>query len=173
MVVPCKRSIFLLSSAMMLWSSVMRSSYRSVVRSWTSSCSLMRWDCSHWDQENKTEVPMSWLILNFMVSNYHNLNIEHPPNKCMPAHWPGIPETTTAAKFYNALPSLPAGPPWTKSLPLWHSFCLWEKVPLPLLKIFVALSESPAFVSPRSVQMAQAGSSRYLLLGMWILSEWT
>ena len=53
MVVPCKRSIFLLSSAMMLWSSVMRSSYRSVVRSWTSSCSLMRWDCSHWNQENK------------------------------------------------------------------------------------------------------------------------
>lgn len=107
MVVPCKRSIFLLSSAMMLWSSVMRSSYRSVVRSWTSSCSLMRWDCSHWDQENKTEVPMSGhtyggVTLNFMVSNHHNLNVGHAPNKHRHAHQSGIPEATTTVKFYNA-----------------------------------------------------------------------
>lgn len=86
MVVPCKRSIFLLSSAMMLCSSVMRSSYRSVVRSWTSSCSLIRWDCSHWIQESKTEMPMSCctyrlVILKVMASSYQNLNTEHTPNK--------------------------------------------------------------------------------------------
>lgn len=90
----------------MLWSSVMRSSYRSVVRSWTSSCSLMRWDCSHWDRENKTQVPMSWhtyrwVILSFMASNHPNLNVEYAPNKHTPAHWPWIPEDTIA-ELYKA-----------------------------------------------------------------------
>lgn len=86
MVVPCNRSIFLLSSAMMLWSSVIRSSYRSVVRSWTSSCSLMRWDCSHWGQENRTDMKMSWQIfssrvLHFITSNHHSLYTDYAQNR--------------------------------------------------------------------------------------------
>lgn len=122
----------------MLWSSVMRSSYRSVVRSWTSSCSLMRWDCSHWDQENKTEVPVSWrtygwVIVSFMVPSHHNLNMEHAPNKHMPSDWLGIPEATIAADFY-------------------HVFCLCSihlslgEVPLPLLTILGGIIQ--VFCSP-------------------------
>lgn len=161
MVVPCKRSIFLLSSAMMLWSSVMRSSYRSVVRSWTSSCSLMRWDCSHWDQENKTEGPMSWrtygwMIPSFMVSSHHSLNIEHTPNKHMPTHWPESQKPQHQLTFIISFAFVA------------FILSLRGKVPLPLLAISVALSKSPAFhPPPRSGQVVWAGSIRYLLLGMF------
>lgn len=158
MVVPCKRSIFLLSSAMMLWSSVMRSSYRSVVRSWTSSCSLMRWDCSHWDRENKTQVPMSWhtyrwVILSFMASNHPNLNVEYAPNKHTPAHWPWIPEDTIA-ELYKA-------PGAHLSL-------------FTFLALICSLGKGPSAIAhyPHLLFFLSHRVGRYLCFGIWILSEW-
>lgn len=113
MVVPCKRSIFLLSSAMMLCSSVMRSSYRSVVRSWTSSCSLMRWDCSHWDGENKTGVQMRWSTCRQMaLSLWPQTIMTSTLSKHMLAHWPGIPEGASTVEFYHA-----SGDIWVLAFP--------------------------------------------------------
>lgn len=154
MVVPCKRSIFLLSSAMMLWSSVMRSSYRSVVRSWTSSCSLMRWDCSHWNQENKRERAMSGhtyrlVILSFIASVHHNFNNEHAQDKTYACSLTSNPERHTEVQFYNVNIRVLA----------YHPFSLWGKIPLPPRITFVGLTKPPLFLSQEAGKGPKLGPS--------------